>query len=267
METTVPATEAAAGAALSVLASRPSALITDVDGTISAIVPRPQDAVVEEGVRRSLRSLRRQLDLVAVVTARQESVARAMVGVPELTYVGNYALDAGVAVDVSPLEPVLSAVRPFLDSFPCLTLERKGIAFALHYRNCSQEGVRESLLEVLGPAAEQAGARLQEGKQVIEVLPPNLPHKGTAIARLLRKRKIHGVVYLGDDLGDVPVFQEIARRRAIESLPGLSIAVTDAETPAAVSEAADLQVTGVAGVQDLLESLSLALSEEGEANA
>ena len=83
--------------ALLVLEGGASGLITDIDGTISPIVPRPEDAVVSAEARDALARLARSLSLVAVVTAREESVARAMVGVDGLAYVGNYALDDSFA--------------------------------------------------------------------------------------------------------------------------------------------------------------------------
>ena len=78
---------------MAVLDQRPSALITDVDGTLSHIVPKPQDAVVSIEIKESLRRLLPRLDLVAVVTGRENEVARRMVGVEGLTYIGSYAID------------------------------------------------------------------------------------------------------------------------------------------------------------------------------
>jgi len=84
--------ELAVEAAADVLAFAPAALVTDVDGTLSRIVARPEFATVEEPIKDSLRVLIERVSLVAVVTGREEEVARSMVGVPELVYVGNYAL-------------------------------------------------------------------------------------------------------------------------------------------------------------------------------
>ena len=79
--------------AVEVLAQRPSALVTDIDGTLSKIVPNPQDAIVEVTVKENLRRLLPLLDAVAVITGREASVARRLVGVEGLTYVASYALD------------------------------------------------------------------------------------------------------------------------------------------------------------------------------
>jgi len=247
---------AAVEAAADVLAFAPAALVTDVDGTLSRIVSRPENATVDEEIRASLRALVGRVALVAVVTGREESVARSMVGLPELTYVGNYALDTESAevVDEGDLNAARVLVRTLLQPFPCVEIEEKGVSFALHYRNCIDVTMRERILTLVSPVAAAAGAKLLEGKQVVELVPVRLPEKSTAVARLLREREIQGVVYLGDDLGDVPVFQQMARRRA-QGLPSLGLAVVDEETHAAVLESADMLLKGVDEVQTLLTAL------------
>ena len=246
------AVETAAG----VLAFAPAALVTDVDGTLSRIVARPEYAVVEDTVRDSLRAMAQHLSLVAVVTGREEAVAREMVGVTELRYVGNYALDVETAavVDEEDLDQARVLVRMLLQPFPCVELEDKGVSFALHYRNCPEVTMRERLLSLVSPVAAAAGARVIEGKQVVELVPNRLPDKSVAVARLLRDHDIQGAVYLGDDVGDVPVFQLLARRRA-QGLASLGIAVVDAETDPAVLQAADMRLAGVDSVDAFLEAL------------
>lgn len=249
---------------MEVLTSRPSALVTDIDGTLSRIVARPEDAVVSEGARQSLRQLADQLALVGVITAREETVARRMVGVDSLSYIGNYALAQDEAQAAWPrLDQAKSRVRQAIESLPCVTMEEKGLTFALHYRNCEEPGVRERLLGLVGPIATEEDAKLLEGKQVVELAPRSLPDKGAAIARLAEDQGLRGLVFVGDDLSDVAVFREIARRRREEGLPGLSIAVIDGETEPAVREAADVEVSGVGEVEELLASLSLELRKDG----
>ncbi len=262
MNKALSAVEIAVEQALSVLRQTPSALVTDVDGTISPIVSRPEDASVSGDIQSALSRLNERLALVAVITARQEVVARSMVGVEGLTYIGNYAVKATsagshAAIDAASL---IGFVRPFLDSNPCVMLEEKGIGFSLHYRNCQAKGVREQLVHLLQPRMQPAGAKLVEGKQVIEVVPANLPDKGSALARLLDGAGIRGAVYLGDDLSDVAAFREIARRSS-DAKPSLSIAVVDDESPMSVKEAAGLELDGVTQVTQLLNRLAERLKE------
>ena len=252
--------------ALAVLAGRPSALITDVDGTLSRIVANPQDAVVDEVISRALEELLRHLDLVAVVTGREETVARRMVAVEGLTYVGSYGMDPSVPVRLidSDLSAAREEILPFLSRLPCVTLEIKEVSFSLHYRNCENPSeVRARLLSVVEPVALSAGARIMEGKQVVEVVPEGLPNKASAFARLLETHAVNGAVFLGDDLADAVVFREIRRRRDQRGLPGLGIAVLDPETHPSVRDAADLALQGVDEVELFLSRLAARLVTEG----
>lgn len=244
--------------AIEMLQNRPAALLTDVDGTLARIVPRPEDAHVEPDVAESLRKLHDLLDLVAIVTARPRDTARKMVGVPELTYVGHYGLgDHDGVGSTARLEKMKLFVKPQVKAFPCATFEDKGISFSVHYRNCSQpEEVRQQLLKLLEPVALQAGAKLVEGKKVIEMVPTALPDKGHAVRDLQRDHRLNGIVYLGDDIGDLAVFEELRRRRIENGLPSFAIAVVDTETDQRIIEAADATIPGVDAVKGLLAALA-----------
>jgi trehalose 6-phosphate phosphatase len=251
------AVEDAVDAALPVLRERPSALVTDVDGTLSRIVARPREASVEETARVSLRRLAVLLDLVAVITGREESVARGMVGVDELTYVGSYAMDSKRGLSFAAVAPALALVEHDLRTMPCVEIERKEISFALHFRNCvDAERVGAELSDLLQPIALETGTKLLEGKLVIEVAPATLPDKGTALTGLLLEHEIRGAVFVGDDLADAEAFSQLRNRRTRGQTPGLCIAVVDAETPQGVRDAADLEVYGVDDVERFLAILA-----------
>jgi trehalose 6-phosphate phosphatase len=242
-------------AARQVLNEAPAALISDIDGTISRIVARPQDATVSDVARNSLESLANQLAVVAVVTGRDAATARQMVGAKGITYVGNYGLDS------EGFEPGLIAsaeaeARHRLAETPCVQIESKGVSFAAHYRNCAEpETARLLILEELVPIAARYRGRVIEGKMVVELIPGSLPDKASAVLNLGLRNGLKGIVYLGDDIGDIPVFEAIRRRRA-EGLPGLALAVIDAETDPSVTAAADETIAGVALTEAFLAELA-----------
>jgi trehalose 6-phosphate phosphatase len=257
--------EATLAASLLVLAMRPSALVSDIDGTLSRIVPRPQDAGVSASTRASLQRLAGQLDVIAVITGREEAVARLMVGVPGITYIGSYALDprGTNALSRDGVASALEALRPLLSPLHCVELEEKEVTFSLHYRNCDDPaGMRLRLLSMAEPLAGRYGAKVLEGKQVIEVAPQELPDKGRALARLVQEKQVQGVLFMGDDQADVEAFRELRRRRMVRGLPGLAVAVVDSETPASVRESADATLEGVDEVEEFLEALSTQLADE-----
>ena len=76
------------------LSARPSGLVTDLDGTISPIASAPEDAYVLPGCRRALETLRRRLDVVAVVSGRSVDEARRLLDVDSIVYLGNHGLDS-----------------------------------------------------------------------------------------------------------------------------------------------------------------------------
>jgi hypothetical protein len=78
---------------------------------------------------------------------------------------------------------------------------------------------------------------------------------------------VRGLVYLGDDLSDVIVFEEIARLREAGSLDGLGVAVSDEETDASVFQSAGTVLHSVDEVSDLLERLAGArIASRGDAD-
>lgn len=244
--------------ALAVLAQRPSALVTDVDGTLSRIVARPEEAYVSQSARNALQRLLPKVDLLAVVTGRENEVARRMVGIDDVKYVGSYALSDTVLPEgtLESIAQARSAVEPYLERFPGVRLETKDVSFALHYRGSADaDETRMRLIALLEPIAAEADAKLLEGKLVVEVAPRSLPDKGTAFAALMHDASIHGAIFVGDDLADTTIFREIRRRRA-HGMPGLAIGVVDDETPDAVIDTTDVQLDGVGSVETFLSRLA-----------
>jgi trehalose 6-phosphate phosphatase len=246
----------------------PAALITDIDGTISRIAPTPEEAFVGEPVRTALEEIRNHLALTAVITGREASVARKMVGVETLEYIGNYALDGvgPLSMTAEGRDAARAQIVAGLEELPCVEVEDKGVSFSLHYRACDDRpAARRTLLALAEPVALGVGGKLVEGKSVIEVVPASLPDKGTALRKLLDQNHIAGVVYFGDDLGDVAAFRELAWLRANEGLVSLSVAVVDAETDDSVIQNADLTLNGVDEVEEVYTALAKRFAEGGEA--
>src|SRR5438045_2060267 len=103
--------------ARAVLSAAPATLITDIDGTISPIVAHPRDATVSSVIRRSLEALAGRLALVSVISGRDETTARRLVGAQRITYIGNYGLDRQAAEQGS-LAAAEDEARSQLSEFP-----------------------------------------------------------------------------------------------------------------------------------------------------
>src|SRR5215212_4124822 len=74
-------------------------LFLDVDGVLAPIVARPEDARVPDETRAELRRLNARYALVACISGRAGADAQRIVGVPELTYVGNHGLELEPGMD------------------------------------------------------------------------------------------------------------------------------------------------------------------------
>jgi trehalose 6-phosphate phosphatase len=130
-------------------------------------------------------------------------------------------------------------------------VERKGLATTIHYRLAPEES--GWAVHFAADQVTRRGLVAHPGKMSVELRPPVTTDKGTVVAELAGGLK--AVCFIGDDLGDLPAFSELARLRASGSST-LAVAVESAETPRQLIEGADLVVDGPGGVAGLLDALA-----------
>lgn len=232
---------------LETLAAEPgeAALFLDVDGVLAPIVERPEDACVPEDTRRELARLAGRYGLVAAVTGRPSDVARQIVGVPELRYVGEHGLE---------LEPASRRWRERIHALAIETgrpdTELKSASVAFHYRTAADPDRARAELEDVAAAARDQGLKTRWGRMVLEVLPPLEVTKGTAVRALLGETGLRRALYAGDDATDLNGF---------DALDGLDVAVRVAvasqEGPSELAARADLVVSSPAALLELLRML------------
>ena len=81
-----------------IVASRPLALVTDFDGTLSKIAPTPEQAVVYPRCRQLLAHLSDLLPLVAVLSGRPAADVRMLLGLEEIPRPDDAADAVAVAI-------------------------------------------------------------------------------------------------------------------------------------------------------------------------
>lgn len=129
-------------------------------------------------------------------------------------------------------------------------VEHKGLTVTLHYRNAPDQA---GWVERFAAGVSQTrGLSTHGGKMSVELRPPVQIDKGTVVRDLAAGMR--AVLFAGDDLGDLPAFEELHRLTA-GGVATLGVASGGGETPAPVLEAADLVVDGPSGVVELLEAL------------
>jgi trehalose 6-phosphate phosphatase len=240
-------------------------LVTDVDGTISPIVGRPEDARVLPRARAALEGLKDILTLVAVVSGRRATDARTLVALDGLVYVGNHGferLDPSGELQVAPEAlPWIGWVAALVEDLrrqlaaahTGVVIENKGATASLHYRLAPEpERVRQELLAMLTRSSLAHGLHLEEGRMVLNVLPPVPINKGSAVSWLIHEYHLRRVVYVGDDVTDTHAFAALRTLRDTQQVHTLSIGVVGPETPPGVGQLADATVPSAVGVADLL---------------
>jgi trehalose 6-phosphate phosphatase len=136
---------------------------------------------------------------------------------------------------------------------PGVWIEDKRLSLVVHTRRAADPaGALAALRAPVTALCEELGLECHDGKLVLEVRLPGFD-KGAALRALVAETGPRQVLYAGDDVGDLPAFAEIARLRA-EGLAAWSIAAASAELPE-LSQAADISVSGPAGVVELLVQL------------
>lgn len=247
---------------LRVLRSQPCGLLTDIDGTISPIAPTPDAAHVSPAARNHLRYLAQYLAVVGAISGRGASDAAALVGLPELVYIGNHGMEewkAGRSEPLAEAQPYVNAIAAVLQeaqvqiTLPGVLFENKGVTGSVHYRlthDPQQAGAE--IGKVLETLAARHDLRLTGGRLVWELRPPLTVNKGTAIRRLVAQYNLRGAIFLGDDRTDTDAFVALRELREQGHCATLNIGVLAAETPEIVRQLADIQVDGITGVEQFL---------------
>jgi trehalose-phosphatase len=138
---------------------------------------------------------------------------------------------------------------------PGVRIEDKQGSLALHWRE--SPSAAERLLE-LAESAVTAGLEVRPGKQMVDLVIPGAPTKGTIMATLLAGGA-QCACFLGDDVGDLETFDVLDTFEASGG-NAVRIAVGSAELPTALRERADLILRDPGEAAELLSDLAAAAS-------
>ena len=214
---------------LDALDGRRLALFLDYDGTLTPIVPRPEDATISDDTRTLLRDLSARVPL-AIVSGRDLADVRSMVGVEELIYAGSHGFDVhgpgGLMMQqedaVARLPDLDAAERELRNALAGrkgvegVQVERKRFAIAIHYRHVAEQDIPAVEASVDAAVAAHPALRRKGGKKIFE-LQPDVPwDKGRAVLWLLERMGLTGAdvhpVYIGDDVTDEDAFEALRER-------------------------------------------------------
>jgi trehalose 6-phosphate phosphatase len=249
-----------------------SAILLDVDGTLAPIVRHASDAHVDEATRTLLIEIARRYGTVACISGRPAAVARRIVALGSIAYVGNHGCErlapGAREVELDPeIAPWIDRVRAFAEAAATAELGRlrvrsedKGPIAGFHWRGAPDE---DAALEAVREVADRAvaeGFDIHWGRKVLEVRPPLPIDKGRGVASLLspsagrgsRQAQASRGLYMGDDKTDLDAFRGL--REALGH-GAVCVGVRSDETPPELEREADLMVDGAAGVREVLQGL------------
>jgi trehalose 6-phosphate phosphatase len=230
-------------------------LFLDYDGTLTAIVARPEMAVLPLQAKEVLaRISRNDVFKLAIISGRSLEDVKILIGLENVAYAGNHGLEIecpprwsqgqepGTTSFIHPVaerfKPRLirleQRLRERLASIDGILIENKGLSLSLHYRLVRQTAVGKTeklVSQAIEDEEETGGLRVTTGKKVFEVRPDVEWNKGRAIEWLLQTYGPSGnlPIFVGDDMTDEDGF------RVIHSAGGISVIVAEA----AASTAAD----------------------------
>jgi len=264
-----PAYDALVGAGAGLLVA------LDFDGTLAPIVENPEVALIHHDAHTVLVGLAEQVRAVAVLTGRPARQVLALGGLDEvgdaigesghelvvLGQYGNERWTSNARRVVSPKPP--SGLASLIGELPRLLrsvdatdawVEEKGLAVAVHTRRSADpRAAFDRLLPVLTEAAQRRNLSVEPGRMVIEIRASGMD-KGLALHRLIEEYDAQAVVFIGDDLGDVPAFEAVAELRE-RGMPALLVC-SGSDEESTLRDLADVVVDGPDGVMGLLADLT-----------
>ena len=265
-----------------VRAGRRLVVALDFDGTLSPIVDNPNVAHIHDDAGGVLDDLAGVVRAIAVVTGRPARQVLALGGLDEvgdaiaehgreLVVLGQYGNERWTSEQrrvITPKPPPgLSGTHRA--TCPGCSVERTppmpGSRRRVSPSRCTPDGSRtpsvafDRLLPVLNAAAEERHLSVEPGRFVIEIRASGMD-KGKALRALVSEFEAGAVVFVGDDLGDVPAFEAVLEMRAA-GLPALLVC-SGSDEQSALRELSDLIVPGPDGVMEFLRGLTAEIVEQ-----
>ncbi|HYI62577.1 MAG TPA: trehalose-phosphatase [Acidimicrobiales bacterium] len=236
-----------------------AAILTDFDGTLSAVVDDPAAAVPAPGAVDVLLALVDRAAVVGVVSGRPVEVLARHLPDPRIHLSGLYGLEQrahGTVTDLPEtrrwVTPVAQAGAELEGRAPAgVVVELKRLSLTVHYRRRPELEAEVKALAHEVAASHALTAR--PARLSIEMHPPETPDKGVVVEDLARG--CDAACFLGDDVGDLAAFDALDRLREKGGMPTVKVGVESPESAPELLARSDVRVAGPEGAIGWLRSL------------
>lgn len=264
-------------------AGRRLVVALDFDGTLSPIVDNPNVAHIHDDADVVLEDLAEVVRAIAVVTGRPARQVLALGGLDEvgdaiaehgreLVVLGQYGNERWTSERrrvITPKPP--PGLSGLIADLPKLLrraeaadawIEEKGLAVAVHTRRLEDPAAAfDRLLPLLTEAATERHLGVEPGRFVIEIRAAGMD-KGKALHSLVDEFEAGAVVFVGDDLGDLPAFEAVLQMRE-SGMPALLVC-SGSDEQSALRGLSDLVVEGPDGVMEFLRGLTSEIVDQAD---
>lgn len=187
---------------------QPRSLIAlDFDGTLAPIVSRPDQARMSAATQALLTRVVRRYPVVILSGRARSDALHLLGGVPVLEVIGSHGVEISSRGGTRFLARVAQWRERLVERLRELrgvAIEDKRYSLAVHYRHADDPAAAREQVERASAGLE--GARLVGGKAVLNLVPSEAPHKGTALLAACERLGCARALFVGDDDTDEDVF-------------------------------------------------------------
>ena len=195
-------------------------LLLDYDGTLSAFVKNPADAVPSVELIELLQQMSADdRNTVVINSGRNHKVLDKWFGGLELEFAAEhgafYKENGKWHENQKKIEhwddEIMNIIRHTIEKTPRSTLEIKDASIVWHYRNVDvwlAELREQQLINALIRPCSRLNMQIVPGNKIVEVKPPEF-NKGSEVKRRLDKKEYDFVLAIGDDTTDEDMFHAL----------------------------------------------------------
>ena len=237
-------------------------LFLDFDGTLSEIVPHPDDARPLDGIATLLEQVQAAGVHVLLISGRSALQLLEWIGDrfeiwgthgAELVVDGGVEMAPKVVPYLATVTELARVARSELEARGVdVLVEDKRVMVTLHWRMASDHGEAErGARAVATDLARRFGFVLADGRRSIEIRPPVPLSKADVVRDRARDEGLTALAFAGDDRVDLEAFDALDDLEA-EGVRTVRIAVDSREAPPELLERANIVVPGPRGLAELL---------------